>query len=781
MWITTVETAGSLPRQIFDASHTELFDFLEKKGSKETRNEEEKINSPGFILARYIDNTQSKDARFIASDSTTSIFCYDIDSMGWPEIQTLAEKVQNMECLFYSTFKHSPEKPRFRFIIALDKEVSSKPNIYIPTYLKAARDLGIMPDMATRDPGRLFFAPQHKPDVEPVMLRFRGSLYPVEIVEQEASAFKPPAPSQAIRQDRHTLSNLIKKWSSSKPEVAGILRAILDGEGYAEEGERHAAGLRVTMALANALGDVDGGWFADIYLKKIWEKWNVDFASSRADWVASTESANRKTAEWKEKRRKERISIEADNAPPLNGVELLRAQEKKGVLIVSHRNSFYVYDPKKDLYEGPYVKQELAVACRQYLSSIPGFSLFRDNLQIKSATEFLLDYGTAVKDVSFCAYSPKEAFCKESCTLFSKAYHWNAFKPVYHPIAMDLLEAVSKEKIDDVLTYLSQFRNLRQCLPALALIGPGKVWKTQIPTILSRFWNDKEHGTPAKASYVMRDFSEPLLKNPVIFADEYIPKKRGESTAERYREMITAKSHLVNTKGVAPVNLVTAVRHMCSANAVEKIFSNEVDRSCVEATMERFLILEIDKKDMEAFEARWKGTKEMDSLREGTALLEHVMWLEENVKAESRGRLFLDVTTEQATLMKARFENDLLYICIVMALETVDLAERAPTKEAAFVMDDEGKIRLRPEKIFEQWSTSDTTARLEVRSPSTQKIGIYLTKAGFKKIDGERASKAPFKGWEVDVKTLEAFLEEADLTPLKALRARLVALKNKNI
>jgi hypothetical protein len=282
----------------------------------------------------------------------------------------------------------------------------------------------------------------------------------------------------------------------------------------------------------------------------------------------------------------------------------------------------------------------------------------------------------------------------------------------------------------------------------------------------------------------MLRFADPLLDNPVIWSDEQLAQtETGKAIPERYRESISEKVQQVECKGIKALPLHSAVRHVISVNDVDKVFSSEVDQTSVEATMERFLVVDVDGDAVDAFERKWAGTVELDQAREGGLILEHVRWIEKNKSFVSEGRLFVDTKTDQSVLMAARFSDEFLILCVEICLDAIvgELRLSNPGSNPdrlPMFLDPSDNIRISPSVISQLWNDAKATKGTGYRKPSAQKVGKCLSKAGFKKQKKERASKSKYNAWIADEKTLLAFLETHGLCEVEKVIADMVTIKN---
>jgi hypothetical protein len=436
---------------------------------------------------------------------------------------------------------------------------------------------------------------------------------------------------------------------------------------------------------------------------------------------------------------------------------------------MSYRAAYFVYDARCGAYKGPFKAAEVAIAVRDCLGGVPGVTetvITKTGPALKSAVELNHEYGTTCETVMYFAKKtpPQDVL---NGTIYLTAYKWIDWQPVYHTIADELLRALSGKHYELLEAYLTQFRNLDQPLPALTLVGPRKTWKSKICEILSRYWTTEHGASAGDATKIMVKFNDHLLKNPVIWSDEELAvTSYGKPQPEAYRKSITAKMHHVEPKGMQTVTLISAIRHMIAVNDDSKVFSSEVDADSIYATMERFLLLYTDADQITKFEEKWAGTAEIERLRTGETLLEHVRWIEQNRKYESQGRLFVIPHTEAQTLLRARFADDTLLYIWQLAFDALEretgFSNKGQFDRLPLMCDDKGHFRLSPKRVHEMWGESKITANAGVKKPTTQKIGTILTKAGFKFDRKERASKSKYEAWRVDHNTLKQFIEVSD-------------------
>jgi hypothetical protein len=740
---------------VVDMSPSEFLDLIADVSqiqSQPCRTDADKLAGEGFVLAQYREGARSKHASQLAPDSATQIFCYDVDDISIEDLASALPTWAQHDVAIYSTFKHTSAAPRLRVLVALSRPVRSIKTEYLPAYLAVAELLKISPDPSTLDGARLFFAPQHKPQHagEVERHRFRGRPVDVDaldlknVVALSSSGdvdFDAPGERPTKPELKKVAKNMRGSTRTRLQKTGAALEAILRGESFAGDGHRHNAQLQVAFELVRAFRRLDAAWFADKYLDGIWtDVWGGDVDRHRADWIEAVESAQKKLREDEE-------AATVDELPPMPPEAAARADKLRGKLVVSNRGTYYVYSPRCDLYKGPFSQAEVAIAVRDNLVGVGDVSELawsRSGPRIKSAIELNHEYGTTVEGVTYWPRKPPQAYDKSSDSICLQAYHWVKWEPVFHEIADDLLHTIAGDHYDQFEAYLTRFRDLDQPLPALTFVGPGATWKSKICELLSRFWGSSYAPSAGRAQKIMTRFNAHLLVNPVVWSDEKLAFENfGKPQPEAYRESITSKTQAIESKGVnGIINLVSAVRHVISVNSEDKIFSNEIDADSVHATMERFLLLYTDTERVTALEQRWRGSEEMERLRSGELLCEHVVWLEKHRRDAhtSEGRLFIKPHTDAQVLLKARFGGELLnYIWSVVfracEFELRDSAEElsASARARLPLVCLDGDLCVRSGRIHDLWVSSKAVAGAGINRPTIQKISKILTGAGFRK------------------------------------------------
>lgn len=788
-WITFLNGVYDTPdgAKVAELDAGGFLDYVgdaEKWPSVACSSKREKLNGLGFVCGRYKPSAKSKHNSELAPDSATDVFVYDIDSMTRAEVRAAAVRWREYDCAVYSTWKHTEKAPRLRLLVRLSKAVPNVSDLpFKSLYAAGARLLGVSHDPVTLKVANFFLGPQHMPDTKDQVerLRFRGKALDVgelaKMPYESPAALVPSRGAMALsdRPDRKEVKAfaewLLKRKNRAQRTAGEALKAAVKGDAYGSRGVLHDIRVKLAFECVRKWREIDAEWFAEQHLRVSWaatepgeSKWEYRLG----DWVKCVDSARAKLLKMDAERERVRPSA----AAPLNEDQIANVEGLRGALVASYGSSYYVYSPYKAAYQGPFKAAQVPIAFRECLGAMPGVSeLDFRNVNgppgLKSAGKLNHEYGCTVGAVQYYARCNGVAYDGKENAIRLQAYKWIEWEPRFSACCDELLRAIGGSKYDLLESYLYKFRDLDQPLPALTLVGTQGVWKSQIAQALSRFWGHRDAPTPCRPEKVLFKFAAPLLQNPVIWSDEKLASDRGEhGIPERYRESISERVHMVEMKGVDPLTLFSCTRHVISVNEEEKVFSAEVDASSVEATMIRFLVLRIRKRVIERFEEKWAGTEELERLREGAGLLEHVRWIEENTTHESQGRFWVNTASDLDMVWRARFADETLNYCLMIALDCLmeECNHSVPGQidRLPLVCDSEGQLRISPDRINAAWGESNVVAGSRVKKPAPTTIGRYLTKAGFKLDSEERASKTKLKAWKIDHVTLKRFIENTD-------------------
>ena len=172
----------------------------------------------GFVLGNLKDGRRRKDHVLSRSG-----ICLDMD-YAEPGIIEQIEMLFSFKCWFYSTHKHTPEKPRLRLIIPLAREVS--PDEYSAVSRKIADDIGIeLFDDTTHEPSRLMYWPSTPSDGEFIFKEVEGEILNPDDVLSKYRNWRDSS-DWAVSKRQHAVVQREVKKQADPLEKPGIIGAF---------------------------------------------------------------------------------------------------------------------------------------------------------------------------------------------------------------------------------------------------------------------------------------------------------------------------------------------------------------------------------------------------------------------------------------------------------------------------------------------------------------------------------------------------------------------------
>lgn len=170
----------------------------------------------GFVLGKLKDNKRKKDCVIYRSALTL-----DMDYATSSIIDEI-EMFFSFNCFFYSTHTHTKDKPRFRLIIPLERNVL--PDEYCAISRMVAKEIGMeLFDDTTYEPSRLMYWPSTSIDGEFIFREIDGEiLNPDEVLAKYENWKDPKQWPVSIRQKTIIKNNIQKQADPlSKPGLIG--------------------------------------------------------------------------------------------------------------------------------------------------------------------------------------------------------------------------------------------------------------------------------------------------------------------------------------------------------------------------------------------------------------------------------------------------------------------------------------------------------------------------------------------------------------------------------
>ncbi len=170
----------------------------------------------GFVLGTLKNGRRKKDHVLSRSG-----LCLDMD-YAEPDTIDQIEMFFSFKCWFYSTHKHTSEKPRLRLIIPLAREVS--PDEYSAVARKVADDIGIeLFDDTTYEPSRLMYWPSTPADGEFIFKDIEGELLNPDTVLSKYKDWRDSSEWPVSKRQHAVVQREVKKQADplEKPGTIG--------------------------------------------------------------------------------------------------------------------------------------------------------------------------------------------------------------------------------------------------------------------------------------------------------------------------------------------------------------------------------------------------------------------------------------------------------------------------------------------------------------------------------------------------------------------------------
>jgi len=604
-WVTTWEaladTLGALPRVAAD-----------------------KMGVPLWSPAERAEGATTREGRHVLK---IHVGVLDVDGVPW---EVLARTRDRLDAEGLAAVIHSshgapavfPHRTKFRVIVRLAKPIPAA--AWSRAWASLAARICPEADPAAKDVGRMYFLPSAPPDAPP------GSVYAWSReggaldLDDAADLVLPAAPKTLRKVSLDDLRDVHRAWMRRKGRAGIRLRRalgqVISGDPYAAEGERDQVSFELASDLIRELSDADPESLAS------------HFAPSLAVMGPGAPSV----ALISQKAFAARRRLEEDRAAL---ARTARVTDEPFVLCTPTGGSWYVRSQVGE-WLGPYTGEAVDAALRQGLTWARDLGVELDRvgpqgeMVSRGRTESLTYYGRALASHVLELGASRSRL--EGDRFVEAACVPRHLTPERSTVVDEWLDLLFGAYRDDVRLWLSIAPDLREPLATLYMVGARGVGKSLFAQGVSRLWT-LDGPTPAKV--LTGDYNGAILRCPLIFADEYLPspRRRGESTTGILREVIQARTHLIERKYLPDVDARGCVRLVVAANDDQVLtFDDDMGPEDALAVAERFYVATVT--------SRAKHWIEEDRTRVRAILDElapHALWLAAQVRPEKQHRFWI--------------------------------------------------------------------------------------------------------------------------------------------
>jgi hypothetical protein len=574
-----------------------------------------------------------------------SFFIGDIDKKTDEECEALAQALQGLEHICYTTHSHkTPKKDGLnclRVIIALDKEYDPKDHEKLWRSINTR--LGGLLDQGARTPEHGYYLPafpegfgqfselwhvEGKPLCVADLLSERGA-------EQAHKLSAPPS--------RENLSRALRAWGLKGEKAL----ALLNGENKVpvKQGKRNGFLISLAGYLANLWPSHDPQGIAQAFAGPGWDTFNADGKYSQevfVDMIQRMQAARqaeiekhlaKKAAEIKQKTNGKRDGLltpeEAENLKRIYGDEWtqhLVAIQKRSLFFLRPDGS---YDPRDVLRESLYVatRDRLAVFENHIEYT---YETKNGDIKKKTPAAFLEQYGTIITNAVYDMSRPRGGWDAENETILFPAATPRV-EPREHPEIQTWLKLLGLHTID----LLSVFPKFDQLAPALVLTGPRSSGKTLLALGMGRVYGSD----PIEGELAFQNFNATLMiHQPIIFMDEKVASAYKREGTTLIRRFTTQGSRMLDEKYMARVELRGYPRLIIAANNIDVLTTDEEMSADDRAAFAERLVHCDTTHGLSYLAAHADNVR--DEWLGKNHLAEHILWLSENWQIVNKGTRF---------------------------------------------------------------------------------------------------------------------------------------------
>jgi hypothetical protein len=268
------------------------------------------------------------------------------------------------------------------------------------------------------------------------------------------------------------------------------------------------------------------------------------------------------------------------------------------LLVVECDNTFYVYSPKGYQKVGrpsvvAFLDRNLRLPADVWS---PWATDAKGNSKPKPLSRMLSEIGTVANGGLVYDGAAKTTFFAHEDRTFHTAI-WTLrrdLEPCFFEECDRWLRLFARDRYERVLDWIATIARTDRATSALVLLGPPGLGKDLITEAVARVFGDVE---PIPMDSYFRDFNAELIRCPVLFANEQLPKdwKGQPISSTEMRRMISSATHGINAKYGAKALLRGHVRAVLATNNLDALrpSGEAMNASDYEAVAARYTLVHV--------------------------------------------------------------------------------------------------------------------------------------------------------------------------------------------
>lgn len=585
----------------------------------------------------------------------------DYDHLSYESARALLGHLQTLPFRWavYSTFSHgekgeSSYRVLFPFLSPVPGREWDRVFPQLAELLTSPEGLA-RPDAQCSDAARAFYVPTAHPERAHLATFYeRTDLPPLDLsalrIAAHASGLRslPAAIVPGTRKvSRGSLEAFASRLKRKKVPTGEALQKVLDGLPWAEPGNRDNLLYQIAGDLATEFPDADMreivAFFAlsvdrmndpeyslDAILGKLLRRQGeiqAENARKEADREIERESRIRSAfRELGEERGEPYTDTEIEQFATVAGLSRSEFQKR---WIILNGGAFYFYF--QGGYVGPIKESDASLAARKYLAPAPCELDRKDafgRVSARTMGELSADYGTHARRVIADMNSDLSVFDARTSTLIEAPCPLRRISARFSLDVDTWLKHLAGDRYETLCDWLSWVTDLDRPCTALFLQGAPGAGKSMLANGLARLWTD---GPPTTLEQAFSNFNAGMLRCPLVFADERVPKDtRGNARTEDIRAFIQERERPLRRKFCDDAVMKGATRLVIAANNRDVLQTREAHLTVhdIQAIADRICMIPVSE-DAARYLASL-GSLSLSDWVQGDRVAAHVLWLVEN-------------------------------------------------------------------------------------------------------------------------------------------------------
>ena len=571
-------------------------------------------------------------------------------------------------------------------------------------------------------------------------------------------AAKAPTAAKPSQSSPPLLDEMRERLRRVSPnnEYHDAITLLLNGESFAEPGNREKTiqGIASTMAWMPEGRDADPDVLAEIF-RASFEAWQEEPVGEGEKEPLTVDEELEKAVDRIARSQEDWHYQEQERRPQLEsiarglGIKLEESDESNSYFlqhsIIQRRKNYYSFDFRDGAYGMFKEPGEVLTYVRDAWEESPDdlslTYLSKGVTKYKQLPQVLREYATNADELVGDMTIDESWFDPKKRVFHEAMARKRIVEAEYDPRIDTWLKKLCGSSYEKVCDWLAVVPHLQHQLCALYFDGASGAGKGLFANGLARLWIE---GAPTPLNNILTDFTEDIMKCPLLFIDEGLPQRKGNVSTE-IRALVGASSFRLTEKYSSSRIVRGAIRLIIAANNANVLClgDDEMSANDLEAIVGRFLHVRARRESAEWIDENNAGGHMTQEWVEGDGIAKHCLHLSQTRKVDPGKRFMVegDETEMHRKVVMQGEINGLIYEWLVrFATSPNQVYERYRSKsESSRAQIGDDRILVNTQCVIDCW---DSYMPKDARRPSTSRTGSVLTKVSDRVIKiGKRGSQ----------------------------------------